>query len=86
MRSKTLGINVRITEQEKEKLLQNASYCSLSLSEYLRRAGLGKEVEATIRERDYRIFRLLNQLKTEIEHLKKDEMLHRIDVILKELN
>ena len=35
MRSKTLGINVRVTPEEKEKLLKNADYCALSLSEYL---------------------------------------------------
>ena len=51
MRSKTLGINVRVTPEEKEKLLKNADYCSLSLSEYLRRLGLGMNVEATVRKR-----------------------------------
>ena len=39
MRSKNYGINVRVTEQEKQKLLENARFCSLSLSEYLRRLG-----------------------------------------------
>jgi hypothetical protein len=52
MRSKNYGINVRVTEQEKQKLLENARFCSLSLSEYLRRLGLGKEVRAAITERD----------------------------------
>ena len=56
MRSKNYGINVRVTEQEKQKLLENARFCSLSLSEYLRRLGLGKEVKAAITERDYRLF------------------------------
>ena len=45
MRSKTLGINVRVTPAEKEKLSENAYYCGLSLSEYLRRLGLGKDVQ-----------------------------------------
>ena len=60
MRSKTLGINVRVTPKEKEKLLKNAGYCALSLSEYLRRLGLGKDVEATVREKEYRVFRKLS--------------------------
>ena len=30
MRSKNYGINVRVTEQEKQKLLENARFCSLS--------------------------------------------------------
>lgn len=59
MRSKNYGINVRVTEQEKQKLLENARFCSLSLSEYLRRLGLGKEVKAAITERDYRLFRIV---------------------------
>ena len=33
MRSKNYGINVRVTEQEKQKLLENARFCSLSLSD-----------------------------------------------------
>ena len=66
MRSKNYGINVRVTEQEKQKLLENARFCSLSLSEYLRRLGLGKEVRVAIRERDYRLFRMLNGLKAEL--------------------
>lgn len=83
MRSKTLGINVRVTPEEKEKLLKNADYCALSLSEYLRR--LGKDVEATVREKDYRLFRQLKQLRTAIPQLEKDEIIRCIDAILKEL-
>ena len=85
MRSKTLGITVRVTEKEKETLLKNANFCSLSLSEYLRRLGLGKDLEATIREKDYRVFRQLNQLKADIERLEKGEIIHRIDAVLEEL-
>ena len=75
MRSKNYGINVRVTEQEKQKLLENARFCSLSLSEYLRRLGLGKEVRAAIAERDYRLFRMLNGLKAELPQLQKEKIL-----------
>ena len=71
MRSKNYGINVRVTEQEKQKLLENARFCSLSLSEYLRRLGLGKEVRVAITERDYRLFRMLNGLKAELHSFRK---------------
>jgi len=84
-RSKTLGINVRVTPAEKEKLSENAFYCGLSLSEYLRRLGLGKDVEATVREKDYRLFRQLKQLRAAIPQLAKDEVIRCIDAILKEL-
>ena len=85
MRSKNYGINVRVTEQEKQKLLKNARFCSLSLSEYLRRLGFGKEVKAAIRGRDYRLFRMLNNLKTELPQLRQEEILCRLDAILNEL-
>lgn len=84
MRSKNYGVNVRVTEQEKQKLLENARFCSLSLSEYLRRLGLGKEVRAAIRKRDYRLFRMLNGLKTELPQLQKEEIQSRLDAILSE--
>ena len=85
MRSKNYGINVRVTEQKKQKLLENARFCSLSLSEYLRRLGLGKEVRAAIRERDYRLFRMLNGLKAELPQLQKEETISRLEAILNEL-
>ena len=85
MRSKNYGINVRVTEQEKQKLLENARFCSLSLSEYLRRLGLGKEVKAAITERDYRLFQMLNGLKAELPQLQKEEILSRLEAVLNEL-
>ena len=85
MRSKNYGINVRVTEQEKQKLLENARFCSLSLSEYLRRLGLGKDVKAAITELDYRLFRMLNGLKAELPQLQQEEILSRLEAILNEL-
>ena len=81
MRSKTLGINVRVTPEEKEKLLKNADYCSLSLSEYLRRMGLGKAVKAATDEKIYKTFRLIRQLKKDFDLLERSEILHRLSVI-----
>lgn len=81
MRSKTLGINVRVTEEEKEKLQQNASYCLLSLSEYLRRLGLGKDVKAATDEKIYKTFRLVRQLKRDLNSLEKSEILYRLSVM-----
>ena len=85
MRRKNYGINVRVTEQEKQKLLENARFCSLSLPEYLRRLGLGKDVKAAITERDYRLFRMLNSLEKELPQLQKEEFLSRLEAILNEL-
>ena len=81
MRNKTLGINVRVTEDEKEKLRQNADYCSLSVSEYLRRLGLGKDVRAATDEKIYKTFRLVRQLKKDLDSLEKSEILYRLSTI-----
>lgn len=81
MRSKTLGINVRVTVAEKEKLSENAFYCGLSLSEYLRRLGLGKDVKAATSEKEYKAFRLVRQLKKDFDSLERSEILYRINTI-----
>mgnify|MGYP003476281636 FL=1 len=81
MRSKTLGINVRVTAAEKEKLSENAFYCGLSLSEYLRRLGLGKNVKAATDEKIYKAFRLVRQLKKDLDSLEKSEILRRLSTI-----
>ena len=89
MRSKTLGINVRVTAAEKEKLSENAFYCGLSLSEYLRRLGLGKNVKAATDEKIYKAFRLVRQLKKDFDSLERSEILYRVNAIenfLKEEN
>lgn len=81
MRSKTLGIYVRVTAAEKEKLSENAFYCGLSLSEYLRRLGLGKDVKAATSEKEYKAFRLIRQLKKDFDSLERSEILYRINAI-----
>lgn len=81
MRSKTVGINMRVTPEEKEKLLQNADYCGLSLSEYLRSLGLGKDLKAVTNEKNYRIFRMLSELKSNADKLEKHEIIRRIETI-----
>ena len=81
MRSKTLGINVRVTAAEKEKLSENAFYCGLSLSEYLRRLGLGRNIKAATDEKIYKAFRMIRQLKKDFDLLERSEILYRINAI-----
>lgn len=81
MRSKTQGINVRVTPAEKEKLSESAFYCGLSLSEYLRRLGLGKNVKAATDEKIYKTFRLVRQLKKDFDSLERNEIFSRLSTI-----
>ena len=81
MRSKTQGINVRVTPAEKEKLSESAFYCGLSMSEYTRRLGLGKNGKAATDEKIYKTLRLVRQLKKDLDSLEKSEILYRLSVI-----
>lgn len=81
MRNRTQGINVRLTPAEKEKLSENAFYCGLSLSEYLRRLGLGKDVKAATDEKIYKTFRLIRQLRKDFDSLERSEILSRLSAI-----
>ncbi len=85
MRNRTLGINVRVTAEEKEKLRENAKYCGFSLSDYLRKLGLGKKVKAAQREKDYLIFRQIEALKTEVPRLDSAEITQKLTQIQKAL-
>ena len=43
MRKRSVGINVRVSVTEKQKMMLMAKRCGLSLSEYLRQRALGYE-------------------------------------------
>ena len=42
-RQRNLGINIRVTPQEKKKIERNAKKCKLTVSEYLRQLAMTKE-------------------------------------------
>lgn len=42
-RQRNLGINIRVTPQEKKKIERNAKKCRLTVSEYLRQLAMTKE-------------------------------------------
>ena len=59
MRDNKKLINIRVTEKEKQKLEQLAGKCGLSLSEYLRKRGLGYEPGPVLDERFYEAYSVL---------------------------
>lgn len=62
-RKRTTAIQVRVTEQEKRKLERQARQCGLSLSGYLRRAGVGTPVAAFPSQRFRDLYRQVNGLR-----------------------
>lgn len=55
-------INIRVTEKEKQRLESLAGKCGLSLSEYLRKRGLGYEPGPVLDERFYAIYSRLCEI------------------------
>ena len=55
-------INIRVTEKDKQKLEQLAGKCGLSLSEYLRKRGLGYAPGPALDERFYEAYSRLCDL------------------------
>ena len=55
-------INIRVTEKEKAQLDKLAQKCSLSLSEYLRKRGLGYEPGPLLNDRFYEVYSKLCEI------------------------
>ena len=55
-------INIRVTEKEKAQLDRLAQKCGLSLSEYLRKRGLGYEPGPLLNDRFYEVYSKLCEI------------------------
>ena len=78
MRNRTIGINVRVNENEKKKLKRNAKKSGLNLSAYLRKCGLQQEIYAIPDENIYKIYTGIVELKNEFPYLKNEEINEKI--------
>ena len=79
MRNRTIGINVRVSENEKKKLKRNAKKSGLNLSAYLRKCGLQQEIYAIPDENIYKIYTGIVELKNEFPYLNDEEIIFKID-------
>ena len=78
MRNRTIGINVRVSENEKIKLKRNAKKSGLTLSAYLRKCGLQQEIYAIPDENIYKIYTGIVELKNEFPYLNDEEIKEKI--------
>ena len=79
MRNRTLGINVRVSENEKKKLQRNAKKSKLSLSGYLRKSGLQQKIYEVPDEKIYKIYVGITNLKHEFLYLSNEEIKEKIE-------
>ena len=78
MRNRTIGINVRVSKNEKRKLKRNAKKSGLNLSAYLRKCGLQQEIYAIPDENIYKIYTGIVELKNEFPYLNNEEINEKI--------
>ena len=78
MRNRTIGINVRVNENEKRKLKRNAKKSNLNLSSYLRKAGLEKEIYSIPDEELRKIYTGIVELKNEFPYMSDEEIKDKI--------
>ena len=79
MRNRTIGINVRVNENEKKKLQKNAKKSGLNLSAYLRKSGLQQEIYEIPDENIYKIYTGIVELKNVFPYLINDEIKEKIE-------
>lgn len=78
MRNRTIGINVRVSENEKKKLQKNAKKSNLNLSSYLRKSGLQKEIYSIPDEELRKIYNGIIELKNEFSYMSDEEIKEKI--------
>lgn len=78
MRNRTIGINVRVSENEKKKLQKNAQKANLKLSSYLRKVGLQQKIYAISDEELRKIYAGIVELKNEFSYMNNEEIKEKI--------
>ena len=81
MRNRTIGINVRVNENEKKRLQKNAKRSGLNLSAYLRKKGLKQEVYPIPDKEFYKIYVEISDLKNEFKMMDNEQINERFEQI-----
>ena len=90
MRNRTIGINVRVSENEKKKLQKNAQKANLKLSSYLRKVGLQQKIYEIPDEELRKIYAGIVELKNEFnnysQHDSPQMMIDFLNILSAQLN
>lgn len=74
MKNKMVEIHLRVSENEKKKLQKNAKKSGLSLSAYLRKIGLEKEIYSIPDKEFYKIYVDICRVKSNVYKIEKDKI------------
>lgn len=83
MKEKIVEIHLRVSENEKKKLQKNAKKNGLSLSSYLRKIGLKKEIYPIPDKEFYRTYIDICKLRSNIYELEKDKIVSDLEQMSK---
>lgn len=83
MKNKLVEIHLRVSENEKKKLQRNAKNSGTSLSSYLRKVGLKKEIYPIPDKEFYKIYIDICTLKSNIYKLEKDKIIQNLEQMSK---
>ena len=78
MRTKNVGINIRVDEKEKRDLERKAKKSGLSLSAYLRKVGLQQKIYEIPDEELRKIYAGIVELKNEFPYMSNEEIKEKI--------
>lgn len=81
MRQRTCAVHVRVSEKEKQYICRNARRCGLSLSAYLRKCSLGKDVYSAVPPALYRAYGQLLWLQQEWTSMPPDAVAEQLQTI-----
>ncbi len=84
MKNKKVEIHLRVTENEKKKLERNAKNSGTSLSAYLRKVGLKKDIYPIPDKEFYKIYIDICKVKNNIYRLEKDKIIQCLELIERE--
>lgn len=84
-RKRTTAVRVRVTEQEKRRMERQAKRCGLSLSGYLRRAGVGTPVTAFPSQRFRDLYRQVNGLRRNLTTQSMEQTAAQLDELAGQL-
>lgn len=81
MRKRNFNINVRVTEGEKKRLTRAAKHFGVSLSEYLRKVGLNKNLTEKPSQKLYEVYVSVNDLRSNLYPLKGEFLERKLSEI-----
>ncbi len=85
LNERTVQLKFRVTEKEKQRIINNTKKCGLSISEYLRKRALGYSPKALLPESFYAFSEKLGRLYDALETTDNAELQEKVLSLIDEV-